>query len=134
MNRWVLWIFRLLAAGTLLPVAYNKLSGGEMNRMLFEMLEMEPHGRIVIGLVEFTAALLLLSPQASVGSLLAVGVMLGAIIAHVTVLGVKVGGDGGLLVMMLGVVLISSAIVLVARRRELPIIGSTFGDGPGNAP
>ena len=95
--------------------------------MLFEMLGMEPHGRIIIGSIELVAALLLVSPQAAIGALLAVGVMLGAIIAHFTVLGMNVGGDGGLRVMLLTVVFATSASVLIARRRDLPIVGSTLG-------
>jgi len=85
-----------------------------MSRMLFDTLGMEPHGRVVIGLVE----------------ILAVGVMLGAIIAHGTALGAEVEGDGGRLLMMLVLVFLSSATVLLLRRRELPIIGSTL-DGEG---
>ena len=71
MSRWILWVFRLVAAGILLPVGYNKLMGGEMSSMLFGMLGMEPHGRIIIGLIEVAAALLLLSPQAASGALVA---------------------------------------------------------------
>jgi len=125
-----LWVPRLLAAGILLPMGYQKLIGGEMSRMLFDTLGMEPHGRVVIGLVEILAALLLLSPQAAAGALLAVGVMLGAIIAHSTALGMEVEGDGGRLLTMLVVVFLSSATVLLLRRGELPIIGSTLeGEG-----
>lgn len=133
MTGWLQWIFRLTAAGILFPVGYIKLSGGDV--MLFEMLGMEPHGRIIIGSIELVAALLLLSPQAAIGALLAVGVMFGAIIAHFTVLGMNVGGDGGLRVMLLTVVFATSASVLIARRRDLPIVGSTLGgDGPQSTP
>jgi len=120
-----------VAAGILLPMGFQKLLGGEMSQMLFGTLGMEPHGRVLVGLIEMTAALLLLSRHKAAGALLAVGIMLGAIIAHATVLGVDVGGDGGRLVMMLGVVLLSSATVLVVRRRELPLVGSTL-DGEGD--
>jgi putative oxidoreductase len=129
MSRWFLWFLRLVAAGILLPAGYSKLMGGEMSSMLFGMLGMEPHGRIIIGLIEVAAALLLLSPQAASGALIAVGVMFGAIIAHLTVLGVEVDGDGGRLVMMLVIVFTSSVAVLIAHRGELPIVGSTLGGG-----
>ncbi len=121
-----LWVLRILAAAILLPVGYQKLMGDEMSIMLFDTLGMEPHGRVIIGVVEIIAALLLLSPLAASGALLAVGVMLGAIIAHVTVLGVEVGGDGGRLLVMLSIVFASTTTVLVALRRELPVIGSTL--------
>ncbi len=133
MTGWLQWIFRLVAAGILLPVGSVKLAGGDV--VLFEMLGMEPHGRIIIGSIELVAALLLVSPQAAIGALLAVGVMFGAIIAHFTVLGMNVGGDGGLRVMLLTVVFATSASVLIARRRDLPIVGSTLGgDGPKTTP
>ena len=133
MTGWLQWIFRLVAAGILLPVGSVKLAGGDV--VLFEMLGMEPHGRIIIGSIELVAALLLVSPQAAIGALLAVGVMFGAIIAHFTVLGMNVGGDGGLRVMLLTVVFATSASVLIARRRDLPIVGSTLGgDGPQTTP
>jgi len=124
-RRW-LWAFQIAAAVILLPVSLQKLFGTEMSRMVFEMLGMEPHGRILVGLIELGAALLLLSPLSALGALLTVCIMLGAIIAHVTVLGVDVGGDGGRLLMMLVVVFLSSVTVLLARRRELPIIGFTM--------
>ncbi|MBW2380342.1 MAG: DoxX family protein, partial [Deltaproteobacteria bacterium] len=116
---------RFLVAAILLPVGYSKLAAGGMDVMLFERLGMEPQGRIIIGLLEIIAGLLMLSPQAASGALLAVGIMFGAIIAHATVLGVDVG-DGGRHVAMLAFVLVSSVLVLYARRRDLPIIGKSF--------
>ena len=40
-------------------MGYQKLVRGEMSRILFDTLGMEPHGRVVIGLVEILAVLLL---------------------------------------------------------------------------
>ena len=100
-----------------------------MEVVLFTELGMEPQGRIIIGVIELTAGALLLSPQAATGALLAVGVMCGAIIAHLTVLGIDLKHSGLLLT-----VLLSSLIVLYVRRRDLPIIGSTFGSGAKSLP
>lgn len=120
-NRYLQMALRFLVAAILLPVGYSKLAAGGMDVMLFERLGMEPQGRIVIGLLEVIAGLLILSPQAASGALLAVGIMCGAIIAHATVLGVDARH-----VAMLAVVLVSSALVLYARRRDLPIIGKSL--------
>jgi hypothetical protein len=93
---------------------------------VFVVLDMEPTGRYVIATIEMLAALLLISPFASVGALLAVSVMCGAIIAHLTQLGIVVNGDGGMVVGMLLMVLVTSAYVLISRRQELPLVGETL--------
>jgi len=51
--------------------------------------------------------------------------MVAAIIANCTVLGIVVG-HGGRHVAILALVLVSSVLVLYARRRDLPIIGKSF--------
>ncbi|MEM9191040.1 MAG: DoxX family protein [Myxococcota bacterium] len=126
-NRYVIWIFRFVVAGVLIPAGYLKLIGNPPDIELFVALDMEPHGRVIIGLVEIAAGLLVLTPQAAIGALLAIGVMLGAIIAHSTVLGVDMDGHGPQLIGLLCLVILSSAMVLFARRRELPVVGRTFG-------
>ncbi len=125
MNRYALWVLRIIPAAVLITVGYLKLTGGEMDVRLFTELGMEPHGRIIIGVVELTAGLLLLSPQAASGALLAVGVMCGAIIAHATVLGFSMSH-----IPLLALVLACSAAVLYVRRRDLPIVGKTLGGEP----
>lgn len=129
MNKFALWIPRLAAAAILIPVAYGKLTASPSEVALFMSLGMEPQGRIIIGMVELTAGALLLSPQAASGALLAVSVMCGAIIAHVTVLGIDLRHAWLLLT-----VLLSSLIVLYVNRGDLPIVGRTFGSGSRSVP
>lgn len=129
MKSLALWIPRLVAAAILIPVAYGKLTGSPMEVSLFTALGMEPQGRIVIGVIELTAGALIVSPQAATGALLAVGVMCGAIIAHITVLGIDLRHSWLLLT-----VLASSGIVLYVRRTSLPIVGRTFGRGTRSVP
>ena len=50
-------------------------------------------------------------------------IMLNAIAAHLTKLGIVVKNDGGLLFGLAVTVLILSSIVLIIHRRELPFIG-----------
>lgn len=71
-------------------------------------------------------ALLLLSPFAALGAVIAVSVMCGAIIAHVTQLGLVVNDDGGALVGMLVVVLLCSGYVVISQRKEIPFVGDTL--------
>ena len=89
-------------------------------------LDMEPTGRYVIAVIELAAALLIVSPFAALGSVMAVSVMCGALIAHLTQLGLVVNNDGGRMVGMLVVVLLCAAYVLVSRRKEIPFVGDTF--------
>lgn len=122
MNRYALWAFRLIAAAILIYVGYLKLSMNPHDVEIFTKLEMEPHGRIIIGFIELASGLLLLSPQAALGGLFGVGVMSGAIIAHATVLGFSIPH-----VPLLALVLASCAVVVIAKRRDLPIIGKSLG-------
>ena len=122
-----LWVCQLVAAGIIGMAGIGKLVGSEGNVFIFAELGMEPGGRILIGVVELAAASMLLAPAFSaMGALLAVGTMMGAIIAHATFLGFDVRGDGGAHVFMLAAVLVCSVAVLVARRRSLPFIGDTL--------
>ena len=57
---------------------------------------------------------------------LAVGLMGGAIMSHLTRLGIEVQGDHGLLFKLALTVLVAALVVLFIRRRELPIIGDRF--------
>jgi uncharacterized membrane protein YphA (DoxX/SURF4 family) len=59
---------------------------------------MEPWGRILVGIIEFIAAVfLVISATAWLGAGLAIGLMLGAIMMHLTILGIVVMDDGGYL-------------------------------------
>jgi hypothetical protein len=49
--------------------------------------------------------------------------MAGAIGSHLTVLGIEVRGDGGLLFALALVVFVASAAILVLRRTEIPLLG-----------
>ena len=115
-----------VAAMLLLMASVMKFLGDPGSIEIFVSLEMEPIGRYVIAVIELVAALLLLSPFAALGSVIVVGVMCGAIIAHVTRLGLVVNDDGCRLVGMLVVVVLCAVYVLVSRRKELPLVGDTL--------
>lgn len=106
--------------------SYGKLTGAELSLFIFEQLEMGATGRYAIGLIEAFAALFLLPPNLPhIGALLGFGTMMGAFIAHISVLGVNTNGDGGMLVMMLAVVIMSTVTVMYIRRRDMPMFGRT---------
>jgi uncharacterized membrane protein YphA (DoxX/SURF4 family) len=122
--RAVLWLMRLLIAGILLQTLFFKFTGAAESVYIFETLGAEPYGRIGSGMVELVASVLILVPSTvALGALLSVGVMSGAILSHLTVLGIEVMGDGGLLFALAIIVLACSAAVLLAFADALPILG-----------
>ncbi len=122
--RIISWTLQALAAAILLQTLFFKFTGAKESRYIFSTLGLEPWGRIGSGVVELVAAMLLLSPRyAAVGAVMAMGVMCGAIISHLTKLGIVVQNDGGLLFTLAIVVLASSVGVLVLRRATVPVIG-----------
>jgi len=85
---------------------------------------MEPWGRIGSGVAELVAVVLLLHPRtAAIGAVLSLGVISGAIVSHLTKLGIVVKGDGGLLFGLAVAVFVGSAAILVIRRTQVPIVG-----------
>lgn len=118
------WVLQLLVAGILLQTLFFKFTGAEESVYIFTTLGMEPWGRIGSGVVELVASLLLLVPAtAPFGAIVTMGVMAGAIVSHLTVLGIEVKGDGGLLFALAVTALVASAIVLVIRRTQIPVVG-----------
>jgi hypothetical protein len=121
------WALQLLAAGILLQTLFFKFTAAEESVYIFTTVGAEPWGRIGSGVVELVAAALLLGPgTTTVGAILAMGVMAGAIMSHLTILGIEVKGDGGLLFGLAMTVFVSSAIVLGIRRGEIPLVGRYF--------
>jgi len=57
---------------------------------------------------------------------LIMGVMAGAILSHLVILGIDVKGDGGLLFGLAVIAFVGSAIVLALRRAQIPVVGRFF--------
>jgi putative oxidoreductase len=130
METYISWTARIIVAVILLQTLFFKFTGAEESRYIFTTLmgaEFEAVGRIGSGVVELVAAILLLIPsKAWLGSVVALGTISGAIFSHLTMLGIEVKGDGGLLFGLAVAVFALSAIVLLIHRRELPILGQAF--------
>ena len=127
----VSWIARLVVAAVLLQTLYFKFSGAPESVYIFSKLGLEPWGRIGSGVAELIAAVLLLLPATTaLGALLALGVISGALVSHLTRLGIEVQGDHGLLFGLALVVFIGSALVLWLHRRALPLVGARFARVP----
>jgi len=118
------WICRIAAAAILLQTLFFKFTAAPESVYIFTRVHAEPWGRIGSGVVELIAAVLILIPRTIwAGALLALGVMAGAILSHLTVLGIEVMGDGGLLFALALIVFSTSAIALALHRTQIPVIG-----------
>lgn len=107
------WGARVVAAIIFLQTLFFKFSGSAESVYIFSTVGIEPWGRIGIGILELIASvLLLITSTAWMGALLGIGLMLGAIGLHLTLLGIEVQGDGGYLFVLAIVVTVCCAFVL----------------------
>ncbi|MBB6112156.1 DoxX family protein [Mucilaginibacter lappiensis] len=114
------WVLRLAAAIIMLQTLYFKFTAAPESVYIFSTLGLEPWGRIGIGSLELIASILLLIPKTtSLGALLAVGIMAGALLSHLTKLGIVVQNDGGQLFVLALAVFICCSILLLIFRKQL---------------
>ena len=116
------WVLRGIAAVILLQTLFFKFTGAKESVYIFSTLGIEPWGRIGSGVAELIASVLLLMPRTVTwGALLALGVIAGAIVSHLTRLGIALPAvdDHGELFTLAVVVFFCSAAVLFMHRREL---------------
>jgi hypothetical protein len=117
------WTGQIIAAVILLQTLYFKFTGAPESVYIFTTLGLEPWGRIASGVVELVAAVLLLIPAtAGIGAVIALGVISGAIVSHLTRLGIVVQGDNGLLFALAVTVFICSLMVAWLRRESIPVV------------
>lgn len=115
----LLWLLRITAAVILLQTLYFKFTGQPESVELFSKLGVEPWGRIGTGIIELITAILLLAPSTVfIGALLGVGLMAGAILSHITILGIESKGDGGQLFILAIITLLCCALLLVIYRKQ----------------
>jgi hypothetical protein len=123
----VSWIVRLTAAIILLQTLFFKFTGAPESVYIFTKVGMEPWGRYGSGGVELIAAILLMSRcHAWLGATLALGMMGGAIMSHLTKLGIVVQDDGGLLFCLAITVAVCSLVTLALHRRQVPFAAKFF--------
>ena len=117
------WILRLVAAAIMLQTLFFKFSAAPESVYIFSTLGIEPWGRIGTGVLELVASILILIPPTTAfGSLLGAGLMGGAILSHLTKLGIVIQNDHGQLFLYAWVVFISCLILGYTQRAQLPFI------------
>ncbi len=113
------WALRIVAALILLQTLYFKFTGHPESVELFTKLGVEPWGRIGTGVIELIASILLLIPATVfVGAFLGLGLMAGAIVSHLTVIGVESKGDGGQLFILAITVMVCCLVILVLHKQQ----------------
>lgn len=112
----LIWIARAVAALIMLQTLYFKFTAQAESVELFTELGIEPWGRIGTGVVELIASVLILIPRTSwMGATLGAGTMAGAILSHLTILGVSYGGDP--LLFIYAVIVLICCITILAYHR-----------------
>ena len=121
----IAWICRVAAAIILLHTLFFKFTAAPESVYIFSQVGLEPWGRIGSGVAELMAAILILIPATTwLGAGFALAVMAGAIFSHLTVLGIVVMNDGGLLFGLALAVAACSTVLLFLQRRRVPVIGA----------
>jgi len=135
------WACRIVAAIILLQTLFFKFTAAPESVYIFTKLGafihtyvpsasiggVEVSGRIGSGIMELIAAVLLLTPRfVWAGAILAMAATGGAIVSHLTFLGIEVQGDKGLLFVLAIAVIVTSAISLFLHRMQIPLLGKRF--------
>jgi hypothetical protein len=135
------WACRIVAAIILLQTLFFKFTAAPESVYIFTTLgafihtylpfasisTVEVSGRIGSGIMELIAAVLLLTPRfVWAGAILAMAATGGAIVSHLTFLGIEVQGDKGNLFFLAITVLVTSVISLFLHRMQIPVLGKGF--------
>ena len=129
MKKYLSIILKVVAAAIMLQTLFFKFTGAQESVDLFTKIagENEAAMRIGTGIIEFIASVLLFIPKRTwMGALLAAGTMSGAVMSHLTILGIEHNGDGGALFISAIATLVASGILLILNRKDIPIIGNKF--------
>lgn len=120
MKKYLPLTLRILVAIILIQTIRFKFTAHPDSVYIFSKVGMEPYGRIITGIVEFIAGVLILfSRTAWIGASLSLGIIGGAILMHLTKLGIEVNKDGGLLFITAIVTFILSGLILWNRRKDI---------------
>lgn len=123
MKKYLPLALRIIVAIILLQTLRFKFTAHEDSVYIFSQVGLEPIGRIGIGIMELIAGILLLIPRTVwLGAGLTLGIIGGAIMMHLTQLGIEVKGDGGILFYTALVTFSLSAIILWMYKGDIPFL------------
>jgi hypothetical protein len=121
----IAWIAQIIAAIIMFQTLFFKFTAAPESVYIFSTLGAEPVGRIGTGIIELIVSILLLWPRtAGAAAVVGMGVMGGAVLSHLTVLGIEVQHDGGLLFSLALITIICCFTVAYIRRHDIPVLNS----------
>jgi uncharacterized membrane protein YphA (DoxX/SURF4 family) len=114
-----LLIARIVPAIILMQTLYFKFTAAPESVEIFTRLHVEPWGRITTGILELIAGLMLLiPPTATLGAVLGLVLMSGAIASHLFVIGIESAGDKGQLFALAIIVFLCCITVIYLEKRK----------------
>jgi len=120
MKKYFLLLLRIVVALILLQTLRFKFTAHPDSVYIFKQVGLEPYGRIAIGVLELIASILLLIPKTVwIGASLTIGVIGGAVFMHLTLLGVEVNNDGGILFITAVITFVLAVIILFKYKEDL---------------
>jgi uncharacterized membrane protein YphA (DoxX/SURF4 family) len=126
MKKYFPLILKLIAAIIMLQTLFFKFSAAEQSINLFTKIagDKEAYMRIGTGVIELIASILLFVPRKTwLGALLALGTMTGAIMSHISILGIVHNNDNGVLFLGAVATFLASFILLFMNRKDIPVLG-----------
>lgn len=125
MKKYFPLVLKITAAFIMVQTLIFKFTGAQESIDLFTKVagENEAFIRIGTGIMELIASILLFIPKKTwLGALLTVGLMSGAIMSHLTKIGIEHNNDGGTLFTMAIITFICGGILLFLNKKQLPFI------------
>ena len=120
MKKYLPLALRIIVAIILIQTLRFKFTAHPDSVYIFSKVGMEPYGRIITGVVELIAGVLILIPKTAwIGASLALGVIGGALLMHLTKLGIEVNNDGGVLFITAVITFLLSGVVLWNNRKDI---------------
>ena len=124
MKKYLPLFLRIIVAIILVQTLRFKFTAHPDSVYIFTKVGLEPNGRILIGVLELIAAILILIPKTVwAGAILTLGIIGGAIFMHLTQLGIEINNDGGVLFFTAIITFALSAVILYKYKQDIPFIG-----------
>ena len=123
MKKHILLALRIIVALILIQTLRFKFTAHPDSVFIFQKAGLEPYGRIGIGVLELIAGILLIIPKTVwIGATLTLGIISGAILMHLTKIGIEVNNDGGILFVTACTIFILSLIILFYHKKDIPFL------------